>query len=546
MEGAQEDRVVVVRPGFHLRGLAVTFLISRRPALVLDPPSAALFAAVDGEAGLDGLERRFPGARAALDAWHAAGIVEFVPRAAMRAMPGTGRPLVVVEPHMDDAALSVGGRLLNRRGSRRMIVLSLTRQSNVSCYWSLGRDFFDADRVTELRLAESRLAAALAGAEHVALPLADAPLRFRPAEDWSPGAFVRLHDALAAFLAFPPLPAEVGRAAALLADAVLSLDPAELWLPLGLGGHVDHRLTRDAGLAMLAAHRDRFADVPVLLYEDHPYGTYFPHQRAHVVAALTASGLRLVPDVEDVTGTFADKLRMVGVFASQFKVEAMEPNLRRRAVEAAGRPGRLAESGFRLDGLPAGPLPPASELAPDRDDLRRVRRRLGRFLAGRMARRRVAVIAGAAFGRWREGMEILLEAFPSAAIDVFVAAEFAWETEDWRHPRVRVTVVRQGGWGGVLLREALRPGTPTVVLRFAPFAPEIRWREQILKARLPPRARAAHRLLAALLPARPVVMVRHLGDLCGLLVEKLGPDYAPEGENRPSSASSSRSSAAGG
>jgi LmbE family N-acetylglucosaminyl deacetylase len=488
------------RPHFRREGFEVRFLISRRPTLTL--PSDAEIALFDAIAQPVAVSSLPPGSLPALTLWHEAEVIDVIPPPA-----AAGRPLVAIEPHMDDVVLSAGGRLLLHRGKRPVVLLSVTRDSNVSGYWSLQREFFDDAEVTSLRIAESERVVELAGGgEHRSLGIPDAPLRFRPAAEWTPESFLRLHDGLAPYLGFPPVESEVRDIAQRLAEEVLPLDPAELWIPLGLGGHVDHRTTRDACLRMSAEHWGRFARIPILLYEDHPYAAYFPSQLRSVVAAFERRGTRLVPEPLDITDVFEEKVRLVGVYASQFKARAMEPNLRLRATET-GDDGRLVERAHRLMTRPL--LPPESELAPDAPELAKIRRRMEPWLARRESIRDLTIVAGAALGRYEEAMGLLLETFPNARVHFAVADEHRWETESWSHPRVAIRSLRS------LPREALRAGAPVIVVRFAPWPIEDRWREQILKMPLPFTSRIQHALLAVLFALRPKVFCRHLGDIIG-------------------------------
>jgi hypothetical protein len=52
---------------------------------------------------------------------------------------------------------------------------------------------------------------------------------------------------------------EVAALAEELTQCVTMLEPDELWIPMGLGHHVDHRLTRSACLRMLADARGRLS-----------------------------------------------------------------------------------------------------------------------------------------------------------------------------------------------------------------------------------------------------------------------------------------------
>ena len=497
------DIVVKRRPHYRRDGREVRFLISRHAALTLGDADLPFFDSL-GDGVL--LHELSPERQQHVRDWETAGVVELIPKYAT-----SGRPLVAIEPHMDDIALSAGGRLLLRRGTQPVVLLAATRESNVSCYWSLGRDFFDAAEVTSLREAESALAAEFAGASLTVLDRPDAPLRFQPAERWTPESFLRLHDALAPFLGFPPMPEQVRALASQLAERVLPLDPAELWIPLGLGGHIDHRLTRDACLLMIAEHWDRFASIPVLLYEDHPYSVYFPHQLDDVLRAFAARGVQLTPEVVDIGSVFDEKVRFVSIYASQFKGAAMEPNLRVRA-QNAGLAGALSERAHRLGSRPV--LPPESELAPDAADLGEIARQLEPWIARRASLRRITVICGAAFGPWPALGRILIDAFPNATIVVYVRNAQRWETESWSHPRVRVKPL-------ALIAEVLRIGTPTIVVHFAPWPIEDRWRHQILKTPLPAEMGRKEAMLSKLLPWRPKIFCRHLGDVCGLLAEKI-------------------------
>lgn len=492
--------VVRRRPHYRRDGAAVYFLISTRPALTLADDEIALYDQLAEAMPVAELTVLHPAAAERITAWLDAEVVDILP-----SPPPPARPLVAIEPHMDDVALSAGGRLLLRRGERPVVLLSVTRESNVSGYWTLQREFFDDAAITALREAESSLVAELTGGTHRTLGIPDAPLRYRPATEWNAASLMALQDGLAAYLAFPPQADAVRALAQRLADEVLPLDPAELWIPLGLGGHIDHRMTRDACVVMIAEHWDRFAGIPVLLYEDHPYSTYFPAQLDQIVQAFAAHGTRLTPLPADITSVFDEKVRLVGVYASQFKSRAMEPRLRERSREIGGG-AALVERAHRLENRPH--LPHESELAPDAIANRAPR---AAFEGIRRDVRSLTIVFGAAVGPWEQSMRILLERFPGARLRVLIARDRLWETDDWSDPRVEVIPV--ANWTRALLNEARRVREPVIVVQFAPWPLDDRWRQQIFKTPLPPRSRILHAGLAALFALRPRIVCRHLGDL---------------------------------
>lgn len=210
-----------------------------------------------------------------------------------------GRPLVVVSPHLDDAALSTVATLACWPGPRVVVTLfsgdpppSLTPTARaLHAAWRLDDD------ASRARRAEDRAACAELGATAVHLGLPDAIYRRR--RDGSPvvgserDLFCATDDGEQALTA---------RAAALV-DAWLAPDAAVL-APLGVGGHRDHRIARAAA---------ELASRPLAgYYEEQPYGWW--GRSAPVLPAGWRRRLHpLSPDALDL------KLRAVGCYASQVR-----------------------------------------------------------------------------------------------------------------------------------------------------------------------------------------------------------------------------------
>lgn len=131
-----------------------------------------------------------------------------------------------LSPHADDVALSCPGAVL---AARRAVILTV----------------FGDDPV---RQAEDHAAAAILGAEVVHAGLPEAPQRSAR------------HRSLSGLLGARS--AQLPGLVESLHDLVRALRPARVWAPLGVGGHVDHRLLFEAA---------RTLPGPVWLYEDRPY-----------------------------------------------------------------------------------------------------------------------------------------------------------------------------------------------------------------------------------------------------------------------------------
>jgi LmbE family N-acetylglucosaminyl deacetylase len=162
-----------------------------------------------------------------------------------------GRPVLALSPHPDDIAFSVGG-LLRWLAARTDITLVTVFTRNV---WvpNLELPEPDEETVSRLRQAEDVRYCERVGVRRVPLGLPDAGLRG--------------YDDLTERLA-PRAEAEVA-AAVREALAALLPDRGALLCPLGLGGHVDHGIVRDAALAVEAGTARH-----VVFYEDLPYARH--------------------------------------------------------------------------------------------------------------------------------------------------------------------------------------------------------------------------------------------------------------------------------
>ncbi|MDX1616015.1 MAG: PIG-L family deacetylase [Candidatus Promineifilaceae bacterium] len=170
---------------------------------------------------------------------------------------------VYLAPHLDDVALSCGALVYEQtQAGQQVLIVSLMAgdppQEAVSLHaqrlhtrWQL------AANVAAARRAEDRAACAVLGADHLHWQLPDCIYRHNP-DDGRPlypsdaALFGTVHPAEKTLI--DEIAARLGR-----------LPPHErLYVPLGVGGHVDHRLTR-------AAAEKQFDTRSLTYYEEYPY-----------------------------------------------------------------------------------------------------------------------------------------------------------------------------------------------------------------------------------------------------------------------------------
>jgi LmbE family N-acetylglucosaminyl deacetylase len=200
-----------------------------------------------------------------------------------------------VQPHFDDAALSCGGTIAGLEGQPGgTIILTVfaggpapgTRLGVLATYlherWGTG------SATLSRRDQEDRRAAQILGARRCTLPFPEAIYRGDRYDDWT-RLFGPVHP--------DELELQQAIAGELLSHA-RALAARAVFLPLALGGHVDHRIVAAAAGPLAEA------GLPVLLYEDFPY-------------ALRERPLAGAPLLIDVTATLGRRVAAIAAYRSQ-------------------------------------------------------------------------------------------------------------------------------------------------------------------------------------------------------------------------------------
>ena len=112
----------------------------------------------------------------------------------------------------------------------------------------------------------------------------------------------------------------------LLRQEIARLEPQKVYVPLGVGGHVDHQLCREVGIRLLQEGRRWVMPGPdyagiVTFYEDFPYAWWNDFSRledlgADPLAALPA-GVRVTPEFADITDQIERKITGISLYESQ-------------------------------------------------------------------------------------------------------------------------------------------------------------------------------------------------------------------------------------
>src|SRR6516165_8880252 len=132
--------------------------------------------------------------------------------------------LLFISPHLDDVVLSCSGLIINERLAGKKIL--------VATIFSKGDDTAERKRDYEKRYLEDRAAMEFLGSEYKWLDFPDAPVRNRIYD-----SFIGRH------LETVPSDFElVKEISARLVELWEETRPENIFFPLGVGSHIDHRL----------------------------------------------------------------------------------------------------------------------------------------------------------------------------------------------------------------------------------------------------------------------------------------------------------------
>ncbi|HRE49729.1 MAG TPA: PIG-L family deacetylase [Aggregatilineales bacterium] len=223
---------------------------------------------------------------------------------------------VYLAPHPDDAAFSCGAQIAERTGRGESVLIYTVMAGAPPAHlipnpfisehherWGLG---LAGDQVVSARRQEDAAAAAALGAM---IRYGETPEALYRADRETGEGFYQDRAALFG----TPHPAEADLPNELVAafSAAISEPLTALYAPLGVGGHVDHQLTRSLGLALALAN----PDLKMYFYEEYPYSR---QERRVILAALQAFAQPLMRITVAIRPeTLAAKIRASACYHSQ-------------------------------------------------------------------------------------------------------------------------------------------------------------------------------------------------------------------------------------
>ena len=248
----------------------------------------------------------------------------------------------------------------SRREECEFTLVSVTGHSHYVSRHYLDRVFSSVAEVSELRKAESALVMRLLGGRHATLNELDAPLRCHQ-RDWTLDWYRHHQKSVDACIWHCSNEYEIESWALQIGHLLAATNAQEVWLPLGVGGHTDHELTRNASLRALGRLPGLGHRTALSFYQDVPYSVGFPTHTSEILDALTAAGGTFERQQEDIASVLGDKLRLMSIYESQFRFNDMAAEVELAAQRASPSGNGCCELRFQNDG-PSRPGRPARGL----------------------------------------------------------------------------------------------------------------------------------------------------------------------------------------
>ncbi len=187
-----------------------------------------------------------------------------------------------------------------------------------------------------------------------------------------------------------------------------------------------------------------------------------------------------MPEPQSIESVFGQKLNLLSIYASQFKVSAIQKDVEASSRLETGATG-MVEHFWHLEKRPTALDVLSLYIGKERLD--QITSKLSRWVRRHRDTKRIRILLLMPAGRWAEDIQFLMEVFPHAHFDVYVSPAVAAEVNQFNLPRLRMRHVDAGGkaWSLLAMRLALSSPAPTAFI-----AGTVRLREANLLAKLWP------------------------------------------------------------
>ncbi len=159
------------------------------------------------------------------------------------------------------------------------------------------------------------------------------------------------------------------------------------------------------------------------------------------------------------------KLHLVSIFGSQFKIGVFRPRVEKSAQLSAAPLSEYAETLHELLAPPTADIEPLSCYL-KKDLVTSLVQRLGPWLSRHQSAKSVTLFVPTAFGRWSEDMQFLPDLFPQARLKIYLTESQLPETEAFSSQRMLVKPIgsRRRSWFAAVARLLFSRPNPLIIV----------------------------------------------------------------------------------
>ncbi len=271
------------------------------------PEAAAVLRACDGRRSLTSLKKISSDAEEIVETANRSGILTWnrIPKYFIGSKKR--RRWLMLSPHQDDIAVSIGGLILKSKGTAEVHILTLASRSIFSVLPMLSGS---SSRTSKIRNLEDDIYAMSLGAKihrgnlREQLLIAQTSARHTKKE-----AMKKLW--------LPPSPQKVARFQKVIESYIRKLKPNVLFVPLGVGDHIEHTTTNLAVLRILRKNPRMLNNVEIVFYEELPYSQRYPRAITQRLKHLEKQGIQARPRFFNITKELEEKVRGIRIYKSQ-------------------------------------------------------------------------------------------------------------------------------------------------------------------------------------------------------------------------------------
>jgi len=446
--------IVSKRPHYQLRGNQLFFMASRTPTTTFTELEQVAWNALLKEMPLSQLEDKLePASLNAIKRFIEYGYCDaFEPQIKKKR-----KKVLILEPHSDDAALSVGATMWQMRNECEFTLVTLGSTSNYTSYFSATYGPLKVDDITTIRNKENEIFMRYVNGSIAPANEKEATLRYQDG-DWSHHFLKENRISVSAFNNHYGTDDERQNWQSIITSYIEKKPSDEIWIPMGVGTHSDHGITRDACIAALKNTKQK----NILMYQDVPYDSQFKPHKHIIIDQLEKNGAILESLPIDISSSLQNKIKLLEIYGSQFKVKAIIQNVINSAkpTYASG----YYEHFWKLHKLPEKHNPldffcGASYIAS-------IRSKTHQWYTRNRSEKCIRLLLLMPSGQWQSHLEQLLDKFPNSRFDIVASPSSKAEVEKFDHPRINLTILEAGGksWGKLMLKLLFAVGRPTLFI----------------------------------------------------------------------------------